>query len=96
MPIEQILLAILAALNIFAFFVMANDKRKSIAGGNIERTPEGILFFLAAAGGSLGIYIAMILMRHKTRKWYFQIGIPLIIVQNVGTGYVLGQYLVLN
>ncbi|MES2966538.1 MAG: DUF1294 domain-containing protein [Patescibacteria group bacterium] len=96
MPIEQILIAILAVINIFAFFVMANDKQKSIAGGNIERTPEGVLFFLAAAGGSLGIYTAMILLRHKTRKWYFQVGIPLIIMQNVATGYVLWQYVPLN
>ncbi|MES2749493.1 MAG: DUF1294 domain-containing protein [Patescibacteria group bacterium] len=96
MAIENILLAILAVINIFAFLVMANDKRKSIAGGNIERTPEGVLFFLAAAGGSLGIYLAMILLRHKTRKWYFQVGIPLIIMQNVATLYLLLQYKVIN
>ena len=89
MPLEQISLVILATINIFAFFVMTNDKRKSIQGGNIERTPEGVLFFLAAAGGSCGIYAAMILLRHKTRKWYFQVGIPLIILQNIALGYLI-------
>ncbi len=96
MPLEQILLAILAAINIFAFVVMANDKRKSIASGNPDRIPEGILFFLASAGGAIGIYTAMILLRHKTRKWYFQVGIPLLILQNIATGYMIWQYITLN
>ena len=93
MPLEQIFLAIIAVINIFAFFVMANDKRKSIHDNNPERTPEGVIFFLAAAGGGLGIYAAMILLRHKTRKWYFQIGIPLLILQNTAVAYVILQFL---
>ena len=93
MPLEQIMLAILAAINVFAFLVMANDKRKSMASDNPERIPEGVLFFLATTGGSLGIYTAMFSLRHKTRKWYFQIGIPLLILQNAATGYVIWQYL---
>jgi len=96
MPLEQILIAILAAINIFAFLVMANDKRKSVASGNPDRIPEGILFFLATAGGAVGIYTAMILLRHKTRKWYFQVGIPLLILQNLATGYLFWQYIALN
>lgn len=96
MPLVQILIAIIAVINIFAFIVMANDKRKSIAGGNTERIPEGILFFLATAFGSIGIYTAMLLLRHKTHKWYFQGGIPLLILQNVATGYVIWQYMALN
>ncbi len=96
MDIHVILLAILAMINIFAFIVMANDKRKSMATGNPDRIPEGILFFIATAGGAIGIYAAMILLRHKTRKWYFQIGIPLLILQNTATGYVIWQYMALN
>lgn len=87
MYLDQILLTTLALINIFAFLVMANDKRKSMAGGNPDRVPEVVLFFLATAGGSIGIYAAMILLRHKTRKWYFQVGIPLIILQNVAAVY---------
>ena len=93
MPLEQISLAILAAVNIFAFLVMATDKRKSIQGGNPERTPEGVLFFLAAAGGSFGIYAAIILLRHKTRKWYFQVGIPLLILQNAASLSILHTFI---
>lgn len=89
MPLESLILAVLAIVNLLAFFVMANDKRKSAASGNPDRTPEGILFFLATIGGSLGIYLAMITLRHKTRKWYFQIGIPLLILQNTATVYLI-------
>ena len=96
MLLEQILVTLLATINISAFFIMANDKRKSIQGNNPERTPEGVLFFLAAAGGSGGIYTAMILLRHKTRKWYFQIGVPLLFLQNAATGYLIWQYMHLN
>ena len=92
MPLEQIL----TAINIFTFLVMANDKHKSMASANPDRIPEGILFFLATAFGAIGIYAAMILMRHKTRKWYFQVGIPALILQNVATGYVIWQYIILN
>ncbi len=87
--IESIVLVILAVINITSFFVMAHDKRLSARGGNTERTPEGILFFMAATFGSLGVYAAMLLLRHKTRKWYFQIGIPLLIIQNAATVYLL-------
>lgn len=96
MPLTQILLAILAAINVCAFLVMANDKRKSIASGNPDRIPEGILFFLAVAGGSIGICTAMFSLRHKTLKWYFQVGIPLLVLQNLATGYVIWQSLTID
>ena len=93
MNIENILIATFAAMNIFAFVVMGNDKRKSMNGGNPDRTPEGLLFFLAAAFGSLGVYVGMLTFRHKTKKWYFQLGIPLLILQNLATLYLINQFL---
>jgi uncharacterized membrane protein YsdA (DUF1294 family) len=58
-----------------------------------ERISEGMMFFLAAAGGSLGIYAGMFACRHKTRKWYFLIGIPLLIIQNATAVYCLYYWL---
>jgi uncharacterized membrane protein YsdA (DUF1294 family) len=89
MPLEKILLVIVVVINIFAFFVVAKDKRKSTALHNPDRVPEAILFFLATIGGSIGVYTAMLLLRHKTRKWYFQIGIPVLILQNTVTLHVI-------
>ena len=96
MQLAQILLGIFVTINIFAFIVIGNDKRKSMRGGNPDRTPEGLLFFIAAAFGSLGVYAGMLTFRHKTKKWYFQLGIPLLILQNMATLYLLKELLVMN
>ncbi len=84
-----ILLAFFVCTNITALFIMYRDKQRSQQGSAEDRTPEGLLFFLAAALGSIGVYAGMYLFRHKTRKWYFQIGIPLLIIENVATMYVI-------
>lgn len=86
---KEILVAILVLINVFSFFVMANDKRKSVGRQDSERTPEGLIFFIATAFGSIGVYVGMLLFRHKTRKWYFQLGVPLLIMQNIATAYVI-------
>ncbi len=93
MNLEQLLVGIFVALNILSFFVMVNDKRRSIRGGNTERTPEGLLFFMATIFGAAGVYVGMLTFRHKTKKWYFQLGIPLLILQNLATLYLLKQFL---
>lgn len=94
MPIVQLAIAVLVAINVASFLMMLVDKRRSMERGEADRIPEGVLFFAAAAGGSGGIYLAMFLLRHKTRKWYFQLGIPLLILQNLATLYVLREVLV--
>jgi uncharacterized membrane protein YsdA (DUF1294 family) len=94
MTILELLIAAFALINLVAFFLMWQDKRKSLQGGNVERTPEGLIFLMAAAFGSLGVFLGMHAFRHKTRKWYFQVGIPLLIIQNVATVYVVWEMLV--
>ncbi len=94
MNIELIIIAVLSLINMSSFLVMTNDKLKSRRGGNPERIPEGLIFFMAAAFGSVGVYAAMLLFRHKTRKWYFQIGIPLLILQNLFTIYFMYKSIV--
>ncbi|MBY0309791.1 DUF1294 domain-containing protein [Patescibacteria group bacterium] len=89
MTLEQLLIGLVAAINIVAFIIMANDKRRSMRGGNPERISEGVLFFMAAAFGAIGVYTGMLLLRHKTRKWYFQLGLPLVILQNLASLYVI-------
>jgi uncharacterized membrane protein YsdA (DUF1294 family) len=82
----EYLLIIFIVINLLAFFIMLSDKVKSTKPGVI-RISEGMLFFLATAFGSLGVYAGMFAFRHKTQKWYFLIGIPLLILQNVATIY---------
>lgn len=91
MPLEYILLVIYVTINLVALFVMGRDKQLSRRGGDTDRTPEGLIFFCATALGALGVFAGMHLFRHKTRKWYFQLGIPLLILQNAALVYVLWQ-----
>ncbi len=71
-----------------SYVVMLVDKIKSQNDG-YKRISEGMMFFLAAIFGSIGIYAGMFSFRHKTRKWYFLIGIPVIIVNNLAVLYLL-------
>ena len=68
----------LLIVNIIALLVWCADKYFAKAGK--RRVPEKILFLWALIGGSLGALIAMHTVRHKTRHWYFVIGIPIILV----------------
>ena len=61
-----------------------------------DRTPEGLLFFMAAVFGAIGVYAGMFTFRHKTKKWYFLLGIPLLILQNLTTLYLLKEMLAIN
>ncbi|MEI8344089.1 MAG: DUF1294 domain-containing protein [Candidatus Moraniibacteriota bacterium] len=81
------------AINLLAFLIMLLDKKKSKKNG-VERISEGMLFFLATIFGSVGVLVGMFAFRHKTQKWYFLIGIPMLILENVASTYLL--YLFLN
>ena len=89
----HVLIGIFVTINVFSFLLMARDKRRSIRGSGKTRTPEGKLFFLAAIFGAVGVYLGMLVFRHKTKKWYFQLGIPLLILQNIATVYLAVQLL---
>ncbi|EKD58564.1 MAG: hypothetical protein ACD_56C00097G0009 [uncultured bacterium] len=76
--------ALLLIINLSAFVVMYLDKSRARESG-AERIPEGLMFFSAAAFGGVGVLGGMIVFRHKTAKWYFYFGIPLLILQNMAT-----------
>lgn len=85
-----LLIFYIAVINILSMFIMGSDKfsaRKQVVGK--ARVSEGLIFFLAIIGGSLGVYASMFLFHHKTQKIYFLIGIPLLILQQ----FLLLQYL---
>lgn len=92
-PIFLAVVAFFVLMNLLAFLIMFIDKLKAQKAG-IERVSEGLLFFLAALFGSIGVYLGMLAFRHKTRKWYFLLGIPLLFLENMCTLYTL--YLALD
>ncbi len=74
----------LAAINVIAFIAFAWDKHVAQSGNDREkRTPEARLFGICLIGGSAGGVLAVHLLRHKTRKWYFVWGLPFFIALHV-------------
>lgn len=78
---NRILLAYLIGINLVGFCLMAADKRR--AQKHRWRIPEHTLFAAAILGGSLGAILGMYLCHHKTRHWYFVVGMPLILILQV-------------
>ena len=74
----------LAIINVVAFIVFAWDKHVAATGNDHrKRTPEAYLLGLCLIGGSVGGLLAVHLLRHKTRKWYFTWGPLAFIVLHV-------------
>lgn len=71
----------LAAANILGLILMGADKKRAKRGK--WRVPEKIFFFVALLGGSIGCWSGMYLFRHKTRHWYFVVGMPLILIAQI-------------
>ncbi len=81
MDIYQILAVYLLIMNIVGIIIMGLDKHR--AKKNRWRIPEKTLFIVSAIGGSAGTWAGMYLFRHKTKHWYFVIGMPLIFMIHV-------------
>ena len=67
--------------NLAGLILMGLDKSR--ARRHRWRIPERVLFLSAILGGSLGATVGMWLFRHKTRHWYFVVGMPAILVLQV-------------
>lgn len=73
--------AYLIFLNLVGFLIMGEDKR--MAKMHRWRISERMLFLVSILGGSIGTWAGMYVFRHKTRHWYFVIGIPLILILQI-------------
>ena len=71
-----------AVINVVTLIVFARDKKHARKGE--RRVPEFTLFMLTILGGFIGALCGMDIFRHKTRKWYFSFGIPLIAFLETG------------
>lgn len=63
-------------MSLSGFMTMLVDKSKSVKGK--WRVSEKALMGIALLGGALGMIAGMILFRHKIRKPFFYIGLPVI------------------
>lgn len=68
-------------INVVAFVLMGLDKFYSKA--NMWRIPELVLFLSALLGGSIGANLGMYVFKHKTKHFYFVIGMPVILILQI-------------
>lgn len=76
-------------INIINFILFAVDKQK--AKKNQWRIPEAWLFLTSLIGGSLGGILSMNIMKHKTRKISFAIGMPILMIVNFISWFYLSE-----
>ncbi len=81
MKTEYIIIGYFVIMNMAGLFVMFSDKKR--AEKHRWRIPEKTLFLVSILGGSIGTWAGMYLFRHKTKHWYFVIGMPAILIIQV-------------
>jgi uncharacterized membrane protein YsdA (DUF1294 family) len=78
MTVRLIIITYFILINILGYIMMWTDKRRAVK--HAYRIPEANLFVIALLGGSIGSIAGMYIFHHKTRHWYFVIGMPLILL----------------
>lgn len=76
--LSYLFLFYLLIINLTGFILMGMDKSR--ARRHLWRIPEKTLFLTAVLGGSAGALAGMYLFHHKTKHWYFVLGMPVILV----------------
>ena len=79
-PILAIVIAYIAIISLISIVVCIYDKKISKKNRVELRIPEKTLLLLSALGGSVAMFITMLIFRHKTKHVKFMLGIPLIMI----------------
>ena len=79
-----LLFAYLLGMNAAAYILMAVDKTNAMR--RARRVPEAVLLLTAALGGSLGAWLGMISLHHKTKHKKFLILVPLFLFAHIALG----------
>ena len=82
-----ILAAYLAIISIISIIVCIYDKILSKKNRVELRIPEAVLLLLSALGGSVAMFITMLLIRHKTKHVKFMLGIPVIMILQAAVAF---------
>ena len=80
----------LIVMNLVGFIIMGIDKNK--AKKHAWRIPEKTLFLASLLGGSIGTWAGMYVFRHKTKHWYFVVGMPAILILQIVI-WIVGSHL---
>lgn len=85
-----LILSIYLVFNFGVFVYMGLDKVRALK--KVRRIPEAHFLFLSICFCALGVLLGMLIFRHKIRKMYFLLGVPLALVENVSLVYFLYLY----
>jgi uncharacterized membrane protein YsdA (DUF1294 family) len=94
-PVLTALIVYVVIISIISIIVCFYDKKISKLNKVSLRTPEKSLMILSLLGGSVAMFITMLLIRHKTKHLKFMLGIPAIIVAQAALLAVLIYFKVL-
>lgn len=75
------LILILLAWNLITFLLMGLDKRLAVK--EKRRISESTLILLALLFGAVGVFVAMPVFHHKTKKPLFLIMVPVALAVNI-------------
>ena len=78
---HKYLLIYLLIINILTFIIFAVDKYKAVK--NRRRVRITVLLFFAFIGGTIGALCGIYFLRHKTKKNYFTLGVPMILLMHL-------------
>ena len=81
MSVIVVLIFYYLLVNFLGFYAMYTDKLR--AKKRAFRIPEATLFAIAIIGGAIGCIFGMYTFRHKTKRWYFVYGMPLILILQI-------------
>ena len=79
-----LLFAYLLGMNAAAYILMAVDKTNAMR--RARRIPEAVLLLTAALGGSLGAWLGMVSLHHKTKHKKFLVLVPLFLLTHIALG----------
>jgi len=89
---NYIFISYLIIINLIAVIITIVDKYKAV--NHKWRISEAALLSVSALGGGVFMYITMLLIRHKTRKLKFMLGIPLIVLFELAVVFWVVNYVI--
>jgi len=78
----EILIPYILIINLIGFVIMFIDKRKAVH--KKWRISEATLITISILGGSIGMLLGMSCFRHKTNHKKFTLGVPAILIFELG------------
>ena len=88
----SIFAAYIIVMSLISIIVCFYDKKISKKNRVELRVPEATLLGLSALGGSVAMFICMLLIRHKTKHFKFMVGIPVIILLQAAVIFALFHF----